>query len=240
MMSYEVTPTNHLILPPITSITGDFPTIELTLPNASPQLGVKKIDEMTYKEANTDTENIENDNEIEMEVKEKRKRAVPFSEEENDLIMHYVLHYFGSNANRVPWSFWHIFRKMTGNNRSISSLYHHWICKLCKRYHHFYKSKKNQILNQKNGKSNNEDFKNIAYPNLNSHNDLQKQKSFSPVNQVNISLFGDSNINRLNPVGMQAYQPYYATVVHDSSNLQGYPLTRVMSYGEQPIYNNTF
>ncbi|OHS96727.1 hypothetical protein TRFO_37076 [Tritrichomonas foetus] len=47
---------------------------------------------------------------------------------EDDLIIFKTINsYYGTAFHgRVPWSFWQTFRKVTGNERSSSSLYHHW------------------------------------------------------------------------------------------------------------------
>ena len=54
------------------------------------------------------------------------------------LILKTINSYYGTAFHgRVPWSFWQTFRKVTGNKRSPSSLYHHWNGAMKRKYGSF-------------------------------------------------------------------------------------------------------
>lgn len=69
--------------------------------------------------------------------KEETAKPTPFTLKEDLGILKCIRAYFGSNFaadGKVPWSFWHTYRKTTGSWRSNSSLYHHWIGSICRKY----------------------------------------------------------------------------------------------------------
>ncbi|OHT04752.1 hypothetical protein TRFO_06187 [Tritrichomonas foetus] len=58
-----------------------------------------------------------------------------FTIEEDLAIVKCVFAYYKSSWNqKIPWSFWQVYRKTTGSQRSNSSLYHHWEGAICKKY----------------------------------------------------------------------------------------------------------
>ena len=69
--------------------------------------------------------------------KEETTKPTPFTLKEDLGILKCIRAYFGSSFaadGKVPWSFWHTYRKTTGSWRSNSSLYHHWIGSICRKY----------------------------------------------------------------------------------------------------------
>ena len=69
---------------------------------------------------------------------EEQSRSVPFSNDEDLLILKTVMNYFGPTfTGRIPWGFWEVFKRTTGSWRSYSSLYHHWVGSLSRKYRVF-------------------------------------------------------------------------------------------------------
>jgi len=64
-----------------------------------------------------------------------KTRPATFSTSEDISILRTMKMYFGNQVNRkIPWSFWQLYRRMTGSTRSDSSLYHHWNGSMMKKY----------------------------------------------------------------------------------------------------------
>ena len=72
--------------------------------------------------------------------KEESAKPTPFTIQEDLGILKCIRVYYGSSFpfdRKVPWNFWNVYRKTTGSWRSNSSLYHHWIGSICKKYSMF-------------------------------------------------------------------------------------------------------
>ena len=63
---------------------------------------------------------------------------------EDDLSIFKAIHSFygESFCGTVPWSFWQTYRKVTGSNRSTSSLYHHWNGSIQRKYGGYLRQKR--------------------------------------------------------------------------------------------------
>lgn len=91
-------------LPPITLLLQDFPTLDLFLHR--------------HEGAESDTPEDPSTPEA---------KAPQYTLHDDLQILETIKSYYGTAfRGRVPWSFWQTFRKVTGNTRSSSSLYHHW------------------------------------------------------------------------------------------------------------------
>jgi len=66
-----------------------------------------------------------------------------FTPQEDVEILRTMRMFFGQEFNnRIPWSFWQVYRKATGSTRSDSSLYHHWNGAMKKKYGSFLSEKR--------------------------------------------------------------------------------------------------
>ena len=59
----------------------------------------------------------------------------PYRVEDDLSIFRAIRSFYGESFNgTVPWSFWQTYRRLTGSNRSTSSLYHHWNGSIQRKY----------------------------------------------------------------------------------------------------------
>lgn len=153
---------NHMLLPPITSILQNFPTFQLpiysnTLMNANDQNS--NTEEVMPANYNAQTLNMrvmgghferedENKNNnlflnekntiTTQEPVQPMEKTPQYTLADDLLILKTINSYYGTAFHgRVPWSFWQTFRKVTGNKRSPSSLYHHWNGAMKRKYGSF-------------------------------------------------------------------------------------------------------
>ena len=88
------------LLPPITSLIEDYPTLDLLL-DARPR--------------------------EDSDVQDAGVKTPQYTLADDLQILNTIKGFYGTAfQGRVPWSFWQTFRKATNSNRSSSSLYHHW------------------------------------------------------------------------------------------------------------------
>ena len=106
-MTLESNP--KMLLPPITSMSSDLPVFQISINKDEPQ-------------------------EIE-DSKSLKIKPSTFTTMEDISILKTMKMYFGNLVNpKIPWSFWQLYRRMTGSQRSDSSLYHHWNGSMMKKY----------------------------------------------------------------------------------------------------------
>ena len=131
----------HLTLPPITTISSEFPTINLVIPDFKKAFdcSLNDDDKMIDSPTSPTEANSERDD-------DKKDKPVPFTHEEDTGIMQSVLNYFGP-VQKVPWSYWQIYKKAYGTWRSTSSLYHHWERILSRKFKLFCETHKRQNFN---------------------------------------------------------------------------------------------
>jgi hypothetical protein len=103
--------TGRVPLPPISSLLGTLPPTPVCLPTeisiASPP-------------APDDTDPA---------------RSLPYTVADDVSILRFVAAYYGAYfCGKIPWSFWHTYKRTTGSTRSTSSLYHHWNGAMRKKY----------------------------------------------------------------------------------------------------------
>ena len=68
-------------------------------------------------------------------VSPRELKTPQYSHSDDLMILKAIFNYYGNNFNgKVPWSFWQTFRKASTNQRSSSSLYHHWNGSMKKKY----------------------------------------------------------------------------------------------------------
>jgi hypothetical protein len=61
--------------------------------------------------------------------------AMPYSVTDDLFIFRFVSAYYGGSFHgKISWSFWDIYKRITGCTRSTSSLYHHWNGAVQKKY----------------------------------------------------------------------------------------------------------
>ena len=88
-------------LPPIETLLNGFPTMDILA-----------TDPLSASQSENEDEN---------------SKTPQYTLADDLLILQTIKSYYGTAfRGRVPWSFWQTFRKVTGNTRSSSSLYHHW------------------------------------------------------------------------------------------------------------------
>lgn len=106
----QIIPMNGLKLPPISTLVGGMQIFQL--PDDSPA-PVEKEDTV---------------------------KPTPFTVQEDLAILKCIRMYYGSSFpfdRKVPWNFWNVYRRTTGSWRTNSSLYHHWVGSICKKYSMF-------------------------------------------------------------------------------------------------------
>ena len=112
------------VLPPISSLTGDMPVIELDLdvmrsgqsPPLSPSMCVPT-------------------SQIQLNPNYTKGKPTTFTILEDISILRAMRLYLGPSIPvKIPWSFWQVYRKFCGSQRSDSSLYHHWNGAMLKKY----------------------------------------------------------------------------------------------------------
>lgn len=110
---------NKIALPPISTLTGELPTIYIDQPDEPKEVQaqpVYRIQPRYFYSAPT-------------------KKPTVFTAEEDLEIFKAMKMYLGKDfGKKIPWSFWQVFRKMSGSKRSDSSLYHHWNGSIEKKY----------------------------------------------------------------------------------------------------------
>lgn len=142
---------NRFLLPPITSILQNFPTFQL--PIISNPMMMSNDESIISPPVNTQNMNMRvMGNLLDHEDENKNNNIIlngktPLSNPEKTpqytladdlLILKTINSYYGTAFHgRVPWSFWQTFRKVTGNKRSPSSLYHHWNGAMKRKYGSF-------------------------------------------------------------------------------------------------------
>lgn len=144
-----------IVLPPITSLIGNFPAfdlagtnapIESTFPQANRQANLSISTPIQSPKFFTDPEDIEEhfnyqhpgDNPSNQESSPTFGKTPQYTLADDLLILKTINSYYGTAFHgRVPWSFWQTFKKVTGNKRSSSSLYHHWNGAMKRKYGSF-------------------------------------------------------------------------------------------------------
>lgn len=112
------------VLPPISSLTGDMPIIELDLDvvrnTQSPPLSPSTCVPMSQ---------------IQLNPNYTKGKPTTFTVLEDISILRAMRMYLGPNIPlKIPWNFWQLYRKFSGSLRSDSSLYHHWNGAMIKKY----------------------------------------------------------------------------------------------------------
>lgn len=107
-------------LPPISSLAPDMPYFAIKLPN-----------------------NIVENKHITVIPESNHPKSSLFTPHEDVEILKTMRMFFGQEFNnRIPWSFWQVYRRATGSTRSDSSLYHHWNGAMKKKYGSFLTEKR--------------------------------------------------------------------------------------------------
>ena len=66
----------------------------------------------------------------------------PYRVDDDLSIFRAIRSFYGESFNgTVPWSFWQTYRRLTGSNRSTSSLYHHWNGSIRRKYGSYLREK---------------------------------------------------------------------------------------------------
>lgn len=140
------------VLPPITSILQNFPTFQLPIyTNAmlmtndqnnqkQDSRGIQMRSINTSEDENKNINIFMSDKTIENQQNQQQtiEKTPQYTLADDLLILKTINSYYGTAFHgRVPWSFWQTFRKVTGNKRSPSSLYHHWNGAMKRKYGSF-------------------------------------------------------------------------------------------------------
>jgi len=100
-------------LPSIQSLVSDMPQIDLNLSNP---------------DAQNQSENNGQD----------FAKSSPYTLVDDLSIFSVIVKYYGDGFHgKIPWSFWQTYKRVSGSNRSNSSLYHHWNGAMRKKYESF-------------------------------------------------------------------------------------------------------
>ena len=128
------------VLPPISQFLGIMPQLEITIPEhrssnevlIPPQEQVQELPVML----NAHEHSAGSDSPPPEPKKGRQNVKTVFFTPSEDLALFKTLfaYYGGKPINKVPWSFWDLYRRTTGSDRSDSSLYHHWNGSIVKKY----------------------------------------------------------------------------------------------------------
>ena len=128
------------ILPPISQFLGIMPQLEITVPEQSRSAEILIPNIQTSQEAPVMLKPPELNSSGEKNQSEPKKgrqnvKTVFFTPSEDLALFKTLFAYYGAKPiNKVPWSFWDLYRRTTGSDRSDSSLYHHWNGSIVKKY----------------------------------------------------------------------------------------------------------
>ena len=141
-------------LPPITGLVGELPRLDLEFNNQKPQspaetpqipvfqIPIQQNDAQLNN--NNSNNNFTTNNNIgnqcyassvsprseEPSLDDQNSdsgRSAPYTLRDDLMIFKVVATYYGFGFHgKIPWSFWQTYKRVTGSNRSNSSLYHHW------------------------------------------------------------------------------------------------------------------
>lgn len=121
------------LLPPISSFATGMPLLNVDLGVQQPP----SYEEYQYPPV------ISQQNSIPLFPKIIKGKPTTFSVLEDISILKAMRLYIGKNVSlKIPWSFWQLYRRYTGSQRSDSSLYHHWNGAMVKKYGNFIKDGK--------------------------------------------------------------------------------------------------
>ena len=126
--------TTKMLLPPISTLAAGMPILSLDFMNVpQPEQPVEEKEIIPQ---------IVNEPKIMPQTTKKlsKEKQTTFSALEDISILKAMRLYLGKNVTfKIPWSFWQIYRRSTGSQRSDSSLYHHWNGAMAKKYSNFIK-----------------------------------------------------------------------------------------------------
>ena len=131
------------ILPPISTFDSEIPVISIDLSEA--EKGINLSHKNQPSDHCNEYDDLEDQkfasNSSPSTPKREHVRPSQFTIEEDLEIVKCVFAFYKPTWNqKIPWSFWQIYRKTTGSQRSNSSLYHHWEGSICKKYGMFINS----------------------------------------------------------------------------------------------------
>lgn len=107
-------------LPPISTLTTGLPVLSLDIDT---KCGIPVLPLTTQNQLNPNY---------------LKGRPTTFSTAEDISILKAMRLYLGNKiSTKIPWSFWQLYRRFTGSQRSDSSLYHHWNGAMIKKYGSF-------------------------------------------------------------------------------------------------------
>ena len=143
-----------VLIPPITTLTAGMPILTI-------DFGLKKPSYVNYTQdiiPDPVLTNVQSDNDVEPSLPQQQATQIPtfppkqgqqqpvkgkqttFTALEDISILKAMRLYLGKNVSfKIPWSFWQLYRRSTGSQRSDSSLYHHWNGAMIKKYGNFIK-----------------------------------------------------------------------------------------------------
>lgn len=126
------TQTQKQLLPPISSLAAGMPLLSVDLGQQQPA----QMEEYIYQPPISQQT-------IPILPKIIKGKPTTFSVMEDISILKAMRLYLGKNVSlKIPWSFWQLYRRFTGSQRSDSSLYHHWNGAMVKKYGNFIKDGK--------------------------------------------------------------------------------------------------
>ena len=121
-------------LPSIAQFLGIMPEIEISVP--APAVHSPPAYAVEEKDPGFQFPKVD-DSKASHEVRKGRQnvKTVFFTPAEDLALFKTIFAYYGSKPIvKVPWSFWDLYRRTTGSDRSDSSLYHHWNGSIVKKY----------------------------------------------------------------------------------------------------------
>jgi hypothetical protein len=129
--------TGRTILPPISTLAAGMPIISLDF------MKITKSEQQREEESKKKEEIKEEPGQIRPEKPVLKGKQMTFTALEDLSILKAMRLYLGKNVSfKIPWSFWQLYRRSTGSQRSDSSLYHHWNGAMAKKYSSFIKEGK--------------------------------------------------------------------------------------------------
>ena len=131
------------ILPPIQSLAAGMPILSLeTLPPVQAPPPPPQIIPQTQIQNQFIPQNFRPQPKPVYAMQQPLQKGKPttFTAAEDLSILKAMRLYLGKNVSlKIPWSFWQLYRRFTGSQRSDSSLYHHWNGAMIKKYGNFIK-----------------------------------------------------------------------------------------------------
>ena len=111
----------HVTLPPLQGVQSDMPSLVIVAPQEPRPVPIPQPKNPSFEDPS---------NEL--------TKSAPYTLYDDLSIFNVIMKYYGDGFHgKIPWSFWQTYKRVSGSNRSNSSLYHHWNGAMKKKYESF-------------------------------------------------------------------------------------------------------